>query len=371
MKTLCTLLLLLTPLAILRAQTPQPLPIGPKLYFTLTDSSRVVGRIIRQDSATVVVELRGGVLTYLQPQQIARATLKAPQRTPRQQTELTTFSLKDGATVIGYVVNRTPVAVVVRQLNGSQTYIDPNDILQTAKTPVTVEPRETMPTGVLAAPYLLSNRTAYTPGGGQVYYRNTYLIRNELEAGLTDGWSVGAAINPLWTGLYDTSEYLADAMYANSEFGTQLYTRFGIPIGSKLQVGAGITALLQKPSFYPETRTSWLGQVLMSIGDPNASVTLNYAFELSDNVSFVAPANTLSVGASLRLNRSLTFVSDNTVRVRRSPSSQMARLSAALRIQSHVHSFDVGLLSTVTQSYFSYPTYRVYPYLGYIVRFGR
>jgi hypothetical protein len=371
MKPLHTLLLLLSSLSPLFSQPTQLQSVGPTLYFTLTDSSQVTGRVVRQDSTVIVVRQRGGTLTYLQPQQIARTTLKALRRTPRQQTDLVAFRLKDSTTVVGYVVERTPLAVVVRQPTGAQTYIDPGDIIRTTRTPVTVQPREAIPTASVAAPYLLSSRTAYTPAAGQVYYRNTYLLRNEVEVGLTEGWSVGAVINPLWTGLFDTSEYLANAVYANSNFGTQLYTQFGLPIGSRLRVGAGLTALLQRPPYFGQTRTSWLGQVLVSVGEPHTHVNLSYSFELSDNYSLVEPSGTLSVGAKVRLNPTLSFVSDNTIRVKRIFSNQLARVSAALRIQSRRHAIDVGVLSTLNAGFFDLPTYRVYPYAGYIVQFGR
>ncbi len=339
----------------------------------MADSSIVSGRIVRQDSTVVVVRKRNGDLSYLEKYQIVRQSLNAPQRPgPAAGEALTTFSLKDGSTVYGRIVKQTPVAVVVRQQNGTQTYIDPGDILSRSSVGETTETTMNADGNVPAgAPYLLNSRTAFTPAAGQVYYRNTYLIRNELEAGITNGWSVGVVFNPRLTNLYKTSEYLNEAIYLNTDFGTQLYTRLGISIGRKFRLGATLAAQFQHPAYFSTTQTTFLGQVLTTFGDQRSNFTLGYTFRLGKEESFLLSPGTLTIGGMQALSPSLTFISDNSIKIKSSNSGpSFARLSAALRIHSRNHAFDLGALSTVNPYNYFGTQFKVYPYLGYIVKFG-
>lgn len=363
----------------------------PTVYFTLTDSTVVSGKIIRQDSATIAVQRPGNYVTYLQPNQIVRTTTTRPARQANP-TKITSFSLRDGATVSGQVVRQTPVAVVVRQANGTQSYIDPADILSTSTmaTEAPLSGPKAIASDAIGAPYLLSGRTAYTPGAGTVYYRNTYLIRNEAEVGITNGWSAGIITNPSWDFVYETSSYLSEAIYTNTDFGTQVYTRIGVPIGNSVRLGAVLTAQLQNVPVYiarlqtfdTETKGSLLGQVLASFGKPQSNVTLGYAFRLDDSSIRVQQAGRITIGTIQRLSPRLALVSDNAIAVRRDFSGPIARLSAALRIKGNFHAFDLGITSHVISnafynyymygpSYYSfYLTYKAYPYIGYTVQLG-
>lgn len=366
MKTLLTTLLLLCSLQPLLAQSSKRAPL---IHFVMADSTIVSGRIVRQDSAVVVVRKRNGDLSYLESYQIVRQSLDKPQRIGQPAGEaITSFSLKDGATVSGRIVKQTPVAVVVRQQNGTQTYIDPGDILtMNTVTQAATGSDENIPVGL---PYLLNSRTAFTPAAGQVYYRNTYLIRNELEVGLTNGWSVGAVFNPLLTNLYKTSEYLNEAIYLNTDFGTQFYTRVGIPIGRKLRIGAALTAQLQHPAYFSATQTTVLGQVLATLGDQRNNVTLGYTFRLGNEPSYLLLPGMLTIGTVQSLSPSLAFISDNTIKIKSGVGGPFARLSAAFRIHSRSHNFDLGALSFVDPFGYYAVQFNVYPYLGYTVRFN-
>lgn len=327
----------------------------------------------------VVVRKRNGDLTYLETYQIARRLASLPRKPDQSASALTSFSLKDGSVVYGRIVRRTPVALVVRQQNGTQTYIDPGDILSTA----TVAASTDLPSLPItsrnvpkvadqgAIPYLLNSRPAFTPSAGQLYYRNTYLIRNELEAGITNGWSMGVVFNPLLTTFYRTSEYLNNALYLNTDFGTQLYTRIGIPIGQKLRVGATLSVNLQRPAYFSSTQTAFMGQVLTTFGDRRSNFTLGYAFGLGREQSFLLPPGTLTIGAMQSLSPSLTFISDNTIKIESSNSGPFVRSSAALRIHSRNHAFDVGASSSADPYNYFGSQINVYPYLGYNVQFGR
>ncbi|MBO0947768.1 hypothetical protein [Fibrella forsythiae] len=381
MKTLLTLLLLGS-LQTLLAQPGQSGKQTPVLHFVLIDSTIVSGRVIKQDSSMVVVRKRNGDLTYLETYQIVRRSDIMPQRPDQPGETISSFSLRDGATVTGRVIKRTPLAIVVRQQNGTLSYIDPGDVLSTDTE------AGTLPTGTLSgpdgnvpagSPYLLNSHTAYTPRSGQVYYRNTNLIRNELELGITNGWSLGIVYNPLITSLYASSVLINDAIYTNSDFGTQIYTRIGIPIGRKVRVGAELRTHLQYPEYAPTMRTSFLGQAQLSIGDQISNVTLGYTFKLGDQNAALLNEGALTIGVRQYLSPSLSFVSDNSIKLVTSFSSPFARLAAALRIHRRHHAFDIGVLSAVNRyiyssyyGYYSWQTkFNAYPYLGYSVQFGR
>ncbi|RYF58088.1 MAG: hypothetical protein EOO39_34705 [Cytophagaceae bacterium] len=302
-----------------------------------------------------------------------------PDRSGQTGETITSFSLRDGATVTGRVVNRTPLAIVVRQQNGTLSYIDPGDVLSTNSSSSTGTLSVTDGDVPAGAPYLLNTHTAYTPRSGQVYYRNTNIIRNELELGITNGWSVGVVFNPLIRGLNGDSELINDAIYTNSDFGTQLYTRIGIPIGKKIRVGAGLLTQLQRPAYASSTLTSFLGQAQLSIGDQVSNVTLGYTFKLGDPESSLLTEGALTIGTRQYLSPSLSFISDNSIKLTSNFSTPFARLAAALRIHRRQHAFDIGVLSAVNQfvysSYYGYLTrgtkFNAYPYLGYTVQFGK
>ncbi len=390
MKTLFTTLFYIAFLSGLLAQSAPKNRKNPNVYFVLNDSTVINGRLVRQDSAMVVVRKRDGDLTYLEPSQIVRQTSEKPMPAgqPGAGDPVTSFSLKDGSTVYGRVVKKTPVAVVVRQANGTQTYIDPADILSTgtvaASTAIPSLPitNTNVPdaTDLDAFPYLLSGKTAFTPGAGKVFYRNTYLISNELEVGIASGWSAGVVFNPLFTNLYTTSQLLSEAVYTNTGLGTQLYSRVAIPIGRKVHVGAKLGLHIQRPEYVSSTLASVLGQVTTTFGDQRSNFTLGYTFGLDNASIFQQEAGWLAIGTMQPLSPSLTFISDNTIKVR-SPypgSGAFARLAVALRIHRRYHAFDLGLLSAVGQKYTyganyysNYILFKVYPYVGYNVQFGR
>ncbi len=382
-KLLLTVFVLLSSLSSLFAQSKADKQ-APISHYLLTDSTIVTGRLVRRDSSVVVIRKRGGDLTYIQPYQIVRVVESTYHSTADQSADgLRSFTLKDGAVVYGRVVKQTPIAVVVRQQNGTETYIDPGDILSTnavADLPASTNGNPSV--GVVGAPYLLNGRTAFTPGAGQVYYRNTYLIRNELEVGITNGWSAGVVVNPLIRNLYQTSDYLNQALYINSNYGTQLYTRVGIPIGKLAHVGAVFSAQLQKPYSQFDLRTAYQGTILATLGGQQTNVTLGYSFKLFSNsyASFLNTEEAITIGTMISLSPSLTFISDNSVKVKSSYPGSLARLAAAFRINRRSHAFDVGVLSAVNERYtyvggpgYSYRSieFDVYPYVGYNVRFGR
>ncbi|HEX9957959.1 MAG TPA: hypothetical protein VGA96_11895 [Fibrella sp.] len=391
MKTLFTALLAIA-FSGLQTLFAQPIQQGKQpstMYFVLTDSTVVTGRLIRQDNSVVVVRKRDGDLTYLEPSQIVRQTSTKPMQSSQSGDLVTSFTLKDGSTVYGRIVRKTPVAVVVRQANGTQTYIDPADILSTGTVAATTAlpslpvTKTNVPDGADpgALPYLMNSKTAFTPRAGKVFYRNTYLIRNEVEAGITNGWSAGVVFNPLIESLFTTSRLASEAVYTNTDFGTQIYTRVVIPIGPKVHVGAVLSAQLQHPEYAAAMQTTFLGQVLTTIGDQRSNITLGYTFKLSDEFSSLHTDGGLTIGTMQSLSPSLTFISDNTIKVRSSYVGTLARLSAALRIHRRYHAFDVGVLSAVNQILgygngyggynYNYTRLKVYPYIGYNVQFGR
>ena len=357
---------------------------APIAHYLLTDSTVVTGRLVRQDSSVVVIRKRGGDLTYIQPYQIVRVVESTYRSRAIQDVGLLrSFTLKDGAVVYGRIVKETPMAVVVRQQNGMETYIDPSDILSTnAVAVVPLAPTNSVAEIGVGAPYLLNGRTAFTPGAGQVYYRNTYLIRNELEVGITNGWSVGVVFNPLFRNLYKTSEYINDAVYTNTDLGTQIYTRVGIPISKLVHVGAVFSAQLQKPYSQLDLRTVYRGTILATLGGQQTNVTLGYSFKLfSDSyASFLNSEEAITIGTIISLSPSLMFISDNSIKVKSAYPGSFARLAAALRIKSRRHAFDIGVLSAVNERYsyvggygYGYREVKlyVYPYVGYNVRLGK
>ena len=159
MKTvLLALLLLATTLLTgnVLAQIPNTAPVDTirarNYAIYLNDGNALCGRIIRQDSSNYTVRLRNGFVTYV-PLDLFKNLGPGRPKLPKSNPNLTTTVTIDTARK-GYFANQF-------------------------------------------GPYLLFNQTAFNPKAGRLYYRNPYVVINQLDYGITKFWSVGATVSPL------------------------------------------------------------------------------------------------------------------------------------------------------------------------------
>lgn len=391
MKTVLSVLFILMPFWV----TAQRFNISPqdterKNSYVLTRDGLVVrGQVLRQDSSLITVRKRNGDLSFIEADQVIRITPNRPDQLNtafpgRTSAPLTVYVLKDNVRLEGKFVRRDSTMITVRKSNGQLTYFEPELLVRVD----TVQGTEASGSAGLAgdaipnrfSPWLLTGQTAYNPEKGRLYYRNTLLLLNEFQYGLTRNLSVGVNINPFFGHLKVNN--------ANEQvFGAtiRLLSKLTFPIGEQFRFGINaIYQPRQNQSFFGVARQITL-QGLMSFGTSQRNATLGYSLQIRPDYSFNNKTGFITAGVMHKISRSLTILSDNTFYLNPYHSNSFfggssAELSIALRIDRHKHAFDLGVVSAVqprliidpgfgpynpgTKAYF-------YPYLAYNLLIGR
>lgn len=366
-----TLLVLLLSLGS-RAQVSLPSTTG-QYTIVLTDSTRLQGRIVRQDSATIVVRLRTGKLTYVHPELFLRieagpGASDAP-AAPKP-GERVIITLDDNTQVRGVLVQQDSTNVVLRQPNGNLTFIPPGQVAyiapgrsrSVAATPDTGTGPRRRGYDNQFTPYLLIDQTAYNPTRNRGYYRTIWVLYNEIHYGLTNHWSVGASVLPVSPTLYEDRAVPA---------GVNLSTKLSVPLGPYVRLGVNLAyqPVQRFELFRIDRVVNWQG--ILSLG--KASHNLTMAYGRITNANF-APGSRqyVRLGFVQKLSPGLTVVSDNAFNFRLSTfySGPTSRLSVALRFDRRYHAFDLGLLGETYNGFFQNGNLTLYPHLGYNLLLG-
>lgn len=394
MKTVL-LLLLLSP-AGLWAQsiqiTPQDLQ-NRHAYLLLRDGSVVRGQIVRQDSSLITVRKRNGDLTFVEAEQVIRvaATPIAPLKDP----SYTIFVLKDSARIEGTYVGRDQSVITIRKRNGQLTYFEPELLARVDTVRWQTEWSGRLATGSYFpnrfSPWLLTGQTAYVPEKGRFYFRNTALLLNEFDYGITRHWSVG-------TNFIVVVPYVVlagDALFQYDVRNTvRFFSKFSVPLGRYVRLGTNVT---YKPKNTNDVYNQgiWTFQALASLGTTQQNVTVGYG--LVDRGSqrmyqywastYPTPFVTvgvpnqsfLTLGIMQKVSPFLTLISDNQVNLGQRYYSynddnyERARMSFALRIDRRRHAFDLGIYSFIYRKdhLWDGKRVRVFPYLSYNLILGK
>lgn len=390
--TVKTVLFLLLCPALLWAQavriTPEDL-LRKQSYLLLRDGSVVRGRILRQDSSLITVRQRGKVMTFVEADQLVRILPGPPgEPAPVATSPVTVYVLKDGSQVEGRFLRRDSTMITVRKRDGRLTYFEPELLVRTdsAQLDFAVDTSRTFANRF--SPWLLTGATAYTPDKGRFYYRNTWLLVNEFDYGITRYWSVGASfITPIPYVIY------ADAYYGWTRYPTtssRLFTRVSIPLGPGFRMGLNATYRVNQQYTYVGARGTLTLQALATVGSRERNVTLGYGLAVPKGryTFYYAPAPPtpqsikipnqmfLSLGIQQRVSRNLTFISDNRINVGSRYTfyaNEQLTASAALRLNRQRHAFDLGVLSAVYEELYlgDGKRVRVIPYVGYNLLINR
>lgn len=405
-KTVLLTLFLLGPL-VLRAQvyTISPDDTGRKRsYLLMRDGTVVRGRVLRQDSTLISVQKRGGNLSFVEAVDVVRITAQPPSLregtlsdgddgTSRTGNPITVFVMRDGARVSGTFVKRDSTMITVRKPNGQLTFFEP-ELLSRVDTIY----GGTGGNGVIAnafSPWLLTGQTAYNPLKGRFYYRNTWLVLNEFDYGITSFWSVGGRFSapfPFFNAADDSNyatRYRADQ--------SRIFTKLSVALTPGVRLGInGSYQASQRGEYVANNYGAWTVQGLLSLGSSQRNVTLGYsltmpgqrtvllyAYQPPYSSSYYPPAtyripnqSLLTLGIMQKLSRNLTLLSDNTLTLGNTYNlvlNQRATVSVALRLDRPRHAFDLGLYSLVNDSerkLYGDPSVRLYPYVGYNLLIG-
>lgn len=271
--------------------------------------------------------------------------------------------------------------ITVRKSNGQLTYFEPELLARidsSGSDPDTTGladlPGRTFQNRF--SPWLLTGNTAFNAEKGRLYYRNTFLLLNEFQYGLTRNLSLGASVNPFY-GSYSPSAFSPRETVLGPTF--RFSGKLTFPIGEQFRFGINTTYQPRQKGYFYQIAQQLVIQGLMSFGDSQRNATLGYGLRIFPDYTSSNKIPVITVGVMHQLSRNLTFLSDNTFYLNAYYGNSSAELSVALRLNRKRHAFDLGALSAVRSNYVYYATLpaqnqtKVYvsPYIGYNLIIGR
>ena len=357
-------------------------------FLLMRDGSVVRGQILRQDSTLISVRKRGGNLSFIEADQVIsiladRSDLPENRAGARTASPYKVYVMKDGARIEGRFVRRDSTMITLQKPNGQFTYFEPELLarIDTIQRESSGTSGGTFPNRF--SPWLLTGLTAHNPEKGRFYYRNTWLLLNELQYGITRNWSVGASfVTPIPYLIYSDA-YLGTGGYILSN--SRLFTKLSAPIGRRFRLGVDASYRSTQQFTLSRGRDIWTFQALASVGSSQRNVTIGYGLRVQSNKNRQRyyyygrmPTNQsfLTLGVMQKLSPSLTFISDNTVQLGRTYfyyNESRASASAALRIDRRRHAFDLGIYTLIYQRPYLWDgrQTRFFPYVGYNLLIGR
>ncbi|GAB3643456.1 hypothetical protein [Spirosoma arcticum] len=373
-------------------------------FLLMRDGSVVRGQILRQDSTIISVRKRGGNLSFIEADQVIsvladRSGLPENKAGVRPASPYKVYVMKDGARIEGMFIRRDSTMITLQKPNGQFTYFEPELLarIDTVQGESFRDGGRTFPNRF--APYLLTGLTAHNPEKGRFYYRNTWLLLNELQYGITRNWSVGASfITPIpylaYSDLYFRSgEYLS--------YNSRLFTKISVPIGNRFRLGVDASYRNNQQFTLIRGRDIWTFQALATVGSSQRNATLGYGlitpsrrryeyytYSFSSSyppqpgsgqfVTYTIPNQSfLTLGLVQKVSPGLTIVLDNTLLLGRTYyqyNESKASLSAALRLDRRRHAFDLGIYTLIYQKPILWEngrSTRFFPYVGYNLLIGR
>lgn len=401
MKTVL-LLLLLGPV-IGWAQTTKITPADlqrKQSYLLMRDGTVLKGQILRQDSTLISVRRRGGDLSFVEADQVVRIVAERPEGGVPVGAGGSgpVFVLRDGSRVEGQFIRRDSTMITVRKPNGQLTYFEPELLMR-------MDSAQGEPLGELDltfpnrfSPWLLTGLTAYNPEKGRFYYRNTWLLLNELQYGITRFWSVGAKFITPIPYLVLADDYYGTGQYTTNS--TQLITKLSAALSPAFRLGVNAAFQPDLQYTYRGMGGRWTLQALATIGSSQRNVTVGYGIVVprarqtiyysyqpiwsssAPQYTFIRYPNRsfLALGIMQKVGPNLTLLSDNFINLGQQRSyyydntGERALVSAALRIDRRRHAFDLGLYALLYQQPHLWNGdrhARLLPYVGYNLLIGR
>ena len=351
-------------------------------YLIMRDGTTMRGQVVRQDSSIITVRKSNGDLSYVEADQVVSISANRPAErgAPMASGEptYTVFVLKDGTQLRGKFVKRDSTMITVRKSNGQLTYFEPEllvrvDSTQTQAEPVPLSVTDGRSFSNRFSPWLLTGQTAYTAEKGRFYYRNTFLLLNELHYGISRNLSVGVNVNPFF-GTINAENGARETILGAT---IRINSKLTFPIGEQFRVGINAIYQPSQRGYYFRMNQQLVFQGLMSFGNSQRNATLGYGMRLYPSNSLSTKTTYIVAGVMHSISRNLTFLSDNTFYLNPYQGATNAELSVALRLNRSRHAFDIGALGVV-QTYYSYlssfyqpraQTY-VYPYIAYNLIIG-
>ncbi|GAB3794438.1 hypothetical protein GCM10028819_08100 [Spirosoma humi] len=354
-------------------------------YLMMRDGTMLRGRIVRQDSSIITVRKSNGDMSYVEADQVISIAANRPAErgapTPSGELLYTVFVLKDSTQLKGKFVRRDSTMITVRKSNGQLTYFEPELLVRVDSVQAPTE--QSSPPMTVGrsfpnrfSPWLLTGQTAYTAEKGRLYYRNTFLLLNELQYGISRNLSVGVNVNPFFGSINPENGARETILGATIRINSKLT----FPIGEQFRVGVNAIYQPSQKGYLFRLNQQLTFQGLMSFGSSQRNATLGYGMRFYPGNTLNSKVTYVLAGVMHSISRNLTFLSDNTFYLNPYLGANSAELSVALRLNRSRHAFDVGALGIVQAPYFIYTTgynyYQprsrtyVYPYIAYNLIIG-
>ncbi|GAB3512775.1 hypothetical protein GCM10027341_53950 [Spirosoma knui] len=366
-------------------------------YLLMRDGTVVRGQILRQDSTIISVRRRGGDMSFVEADQVVQISADRPivpsnVVETRSTAPYKVFVFRDGSQVEGTFVKRDSTMITVRKRNGQLTYFEPELLVRTDSVLVETQKDTSRRFPTQFSPWLLTGVTAYNPEKGRFYYRNTWLLINEFDYGITRHWSVGARFMSPFPGLLLKELYSSAGEYFLNT--TRLFSKVSVPIGEKFRLAANVTYQARGALNLFGTSDLWTLQGLASVGTSQHQITVGYGQTLPSKRTYtystplwsssmpqvytytIPTYHFLTVGLIQKVSPGLTLVSDNRIALGRdyyTYDDARVTVSFACRIDRRRHAFDLGIYSLIYDSPYFYDSkpVRLFPYVGYNLLIGR
>ncbi|WP_460963926.1 hypothetical protein [Spirosoma litoris] len=350
-------------------------------YILMRDGSVVRGQVLRQDTTVISIRKGNGDMTFVEADQVLRISAgHIAQVSENSAVGSTVFVLKDGTQLPGTFIRRDNTMITVRKSNGQLTYFEPELLLRVDtvrnagnNTGLTVSGKPAYANRF--SPFLLLNPTAFNPEKGRFYYRNTLLVLNELDYGITQNWSIGLNVNPAF------GQFQPDNTARETIFGANVrfLSKLSFPIGEQFRFGINTTYQPKQKGYFSSISQQLTFHGLLSFGDGQRNATLGYGLLIYPDYTTNNTVPFITAGVMHKISRNLTILSDNTFYPNPFYGGKSADLSIALRFDRLRHAFDIGVFSSLMPYYNYYASYPggpktqayFYPYLAYNLIIGK
>lgn len=262
-----------------------------------------------------------------------------------------TIVLRDGTELRGELIRDDSTGTVIRTRNLGEVQLRPDQILRIEQESVRGE-EATYPN--LFSQTMRVAPTAFSAERGRLYYRNYYVYLNQFEYGITDNWSVGAAVYP--------------SIFIN---GVSLTTKVSLPVSDRVRVGiqaqyAGLRFILG------DGEGIGYVQGLVTTGDRQNNTTYGLGWSISGGGLSRNVVGTF--GVVRKVGPKLTFISENFALFGSGINRSLdfaGVLSGGVRFDRRRHAFDVALYVPLLISSRIRPIFTVVPFGSYHLRIGK
>jgi hypothetical protein len=183
-------------------------------------------------------------------------------------------------------------------------------------------------TSSIAATRYLSNGSAFQLRRGQAYYRNSQLLLNQVDAGITDNWSIGTGVIPAFIFSSPTP------VWVSSKVSTTLLSD-NIRVAASGAIGTSIGEV-----------DSWstLAQGLVTFGHSDQHFTVNVG---QANIDDLIQTTFINFSGSTRLVKSYYLLTENYILIDEEQPTVMASLGGRWIGQKII--FDIGVFGELDE----------------------